>query len=101
MRVGGEYARVEQTGKDKIFVVLAEFGNTEHSSYPDEDAEESGAQRVNGPLHNQIPRPDRSVDNSTLWKRDYTAATTRTCTSTGCATTTSTSPRGGTPSGAT
>jgi immune inhibitor A len=71
MRVGGEYARVEQTGKDKIFVVLAEFGNTEHSSYPDEDAEESGAQRVNGPLHNQIPRPDRSVDNSTLWKRDY------------------------------
>ena len=69
LKVGdGQYAKVEQTGKDKIFVVLAEFGSTEHSAYPDG---ESDAQRVNGPWHNQIPKPDRSVDNSTLWKKNY------------------------------
>jgi immune inhibitor A len=69
LRVGkGQYAKVEQTGKDRIFVVLAEFGRTEHSAYPDGDSE---AQRFNGPRHNQIPRPDRRYDNSTLWQRDY------------------------------
>ena len=26
---------------------------------------------VTGPLHNQIPQPDRSVDNTTLWQSDY------------------------------
>ena len=29
---------------------------------------------VTGPLHNEIPAPDRSVDNSTLWKKDYDVA---------------------------
>ena len=24
-----------------------------------------------GPLHNQIPEPDRRVDNSTVWQPDY------------------------------
>jgi immune inhibitor A len=68
-RLGGDtYARVEQSGRDKIFVVLAEFGGVEHSEYPDG---ESDAVRVNGPRHNQIPRPDRDRDNSTLWQRDY------------------------------
>ena len=65
---GGQYGRVEQTGRDKIFVVIAEFGKREHSAYPDGD---SDALRVNGPLHNQIPEPDRTDDNSTLWKSDY------------------------------
>ncbi|MGY2701736.1 immune inhibitor A domain-containing protein [Nocardioides sp. HB32] len=65
----GKYGRVgtpEQT--DKIFVVLAEFGNTQHSAYP---GQSDDAQRVDGPLHNQIPKPDRKVDNSTNWQPDY------------------------------
>ena len=74
----GQYARVAQTGSDRIFVVLAEFGNTRHSAYCD-SAEEGACtypsdgtpQRYNGPRHNQIPKPDRSVDNSTLWEKDY------------------------------
>ena len=37
---------------DKIFTVLAEFGGT-------------------GPLHNQIPEPDRTTDNSTYWVPDF------------------------------
>ena len=27
-----------------------------------------------GPLHNQIPQPDRSVDNTTIWTSDFTPA---------------------------
>ncbi len=62
------FGRVAQTGQDKIFVVLAEFGDVQHSAY---SGQAPDAQRVNGPLHNQIPRPDRSTDNTTLWQKDY------------------------------
>ncbi|WP_395691013.1 immune inhibitor A domain-containing protein [Nocardioides sp.] len=63
----GQYAKVAQTGKDRIFVVLAEFGDTQHSAYPSDPS----AQRTEGPLHNEIPEPDRTVDNSTVWQKDY------------------------------
>src|SRR6476659_10889410 len=62
------FGRVAQQGTDKIFVVLAQFGDTQHSAYA---GQADDAQRVNGPLHNQIPRPDRTEDNSTLWQKDY------------------------------
>jgi immune inhibitor A len=65
----GQYGKVAQTGTDRIFVVLAEFGNTRHSAFPDDP--DSGAQRYDGPLHNQIPKPDRSVNNSTVWQKNY------------------------------
>ncbi len=69
VRLGkNRFADTRVTGTDRIFVVLAEFGNTEHPSYPDG---ESDAEKFNGPLHNKIPRPDRADDNTTLWKRDY------------------------------
>jgi immune inhibitor A len=69
----GTYGRVENTGKEKIFVVLTEFGDTTHPGVPD-DPEESDATTFDGPLHNQIPKPDRDKDNSTLWQRDYDRA---------------------------
>ncbi len=50
-------------------MVLADFGDTRHSAYPDDL--ENGAERYDGPLNNQIPKPDRTVDNSTLWKKNY------------------------------
>jgi len=69
-RVGrGSYGKVAQLGTDRIFVVLAEFGDTRHSVYPDDP--ESGAQRFDGPLHNQIPKPNRKVDNSTMWDSNF------------------------------
>jgi immune inhibitor A len=40
---------------DKILTMLAEFGGT-------------------GPAHNQIPEPDRTKDNSTLWQKDFSPA---------------------------
>ena len=49
---------------DKVFTVLAEFGDT-------------GSGKLGttpGPLHNQIPQPDRDVDNSTYWVDDFSKA---------------------------
>ena len=53
--------------------VLAEFGDTRHPSYPDRDTDPNipGPATFNGPLHNEIPAPDRSKDNSTVWQPDY------------------------------
>jgi immune inhibitor A len=74
---------LEVEGSDRIFTLLVEFGGKEYddSNLPegvepgtfDDDAEVSDPQpqRFNGPRHNQIPAPDRSVDNSTLWKANY------------------------------
>ncbi|WP_432477518.1 immune inhibitor A domain-containing protein [Nocardioides sp. GXQ0305] len=62
------YGRVATTGQEKIFVVLAEFGDVEHPAVPDGD---SNATTFDGPVHNDIPKPDRSKDNSTLWQADY------------------------------
>lgn len=66
----GQYAKVAQIGTDRIFVVLAEFGDTQHSAYPSDPS----AQRTTGPLHNEIPQPKRAKDNSTVWQKDYNQA---------------------------
>ncbi len=64
----GQFAQAAQVGNERVFVILAEFGDTTHSAFPDGG---SNATTFDGPMHNTIPEPDRSVDNSTLWKPDY------------------------------
>lgn len=68
-----EYVELSREGTDKIFVILAEFGNERHPSYPDQDTHPAtpGPAVFDGPLVNQIPEPDRTVDNSTVWQADY------------------------------
>ena len=79
-----KFARTGQTGGDRIFVVLAEFGDTRHSAYCDDvDTDEDPSndpctfpsdgtpQRYDGPGFNEIPEPDRTEDNSTLWDPAY------------------------------
>ncbi|WP_432982021.1 immune inhibitor A domain-containing protein [Dactylosporangium sp. CA-233914] len=68
-----KYVELSREKTDKIFVVLAEFGDQRHPSYPDQDTAPSvpGPARFDGPLHNQIPAPDRTRDNSTIWKQDF------------------------------
>ena len=66
-----KFARVAQTGKDRIFVVLAEFDNARHPDFPDGATD---AKTYQGPLHNAIPKPNRRTDNSTLWESDYNPA---------------------------
>jgi immune inhibitor A len=68
-----QYVELSREKTDNIFVVLAEFGNERHPSYPDQDTDPNtaGPVKFDGPLYNEIPEPDRSKDNSTIWQADY------------------------------
>src|SRR4051794_7297090 len=68
-----EYVELSRKGTDKIFVVLAEFGNQRSANYPDVDSDPAtpGPTTWDGPLHNAIPQPDRTLDNSTNWNASY------------------------------
>ncbi len=56
-----KYYQAAVTGTDQVFTILAEFG--------DQGSGKLGT--VPGPLHNQIPEPDRDVNNSTHWMEDF------------------------------
>ncbi len=60
----GQYVELAREGEDKIWSVLAEFGNQINPV--------TGG--TPGPLHNQIPAPDRSVDNTSIWSPNFTKA---------------------------
>ncbi|MEU5696476.1 immune inhibitor A domain-containing protein [Actinosynnema sp. NPDC020468] len=68
-----QYVELEREKTDKIFVVLAEFGDERHPQYPDQDTSPAtaGPVRFDGPRHNQIPQPNRAVDNTTIWQSDF------------------------------
>lgn len=68
-----QYVELSREKSDRIFVVLVEFGNERHPNYPDKDTSPTvaGPTRFDGPLHNQIPEPDRTKDNTTLWRPDF------------------------------
>jgi immune inhibitor A len=71
-----EYVEVSRQSTDRVFVILAEFGNQRHPSYPDQDTDPDtpGPALFDGPLRNEIPEPDHTVDNSTVWQSDYNRA---------------------------
>ena len=68
-----QYVELRREKTDRIFIILAEFGNDRHPSYPDVDIVPAtpGPITWDGPIHNQIPQPNRAVDNSTVWQADY------------------------------
>ena len=70
-----QYVELSREKTDRIFVVLAEFGNERHPDFPDQDTDPNtpGPVVFDGPLHNAIPEPDRRQDNSTVWRSDYDA----------------------------
>ena len=57
----GQFAEVDPQVNERVFVIVAEFGDSIHPTYGGEP----------GPLHNQIAQPDRSVDNNTIWQADF------------------------------
>jgi immune inhibitor A len=59
-----KFAETTTQKQDKIFTILSEFG----------DAGDSKLGTAPGPLHNAIPQPDRTKDNSTTWAPDYNRA---------------------------
>ncbi|HEX8346243.1 MAG TPA: immune inhibitor A domain-containing protein, partial [Actinoplanes sp.] len=71
-----QYVEIGRQQTDRIFVILAEFGNERHPDYPDVDSDPAtpGPTTFEGPLHNSIPQPDRRVDNTTVWQQDYSRA---------------------------
>ncbi|BFU47475.1 immune inhibitor A domain-containing protein [Krasilnikovia sp. MM14-A1004] len=71
-----QYVELGRERTDKIFVILAEFGNQRHPDYPDVDTDPDtdGPTTFNGPLHNRITQPDRRVDNSKVWQADFNRA---------------------------
>jgi len=58
----GQFVELAQVGEDLIWTVLGEFGDQIHPV--------TGG--TAGPERNQIPQPDRKVDNSTIWTADFT-----------------------------
>ncbi|GHH76524.1 protease [Streptomyces sulfonofaciens] len=73
-----KYVELGREKTDKIFTILAEFGDKvdDTSTYdPDgPDGPESPVVKYGGepgPGHNEIAEPDRARDNSTAWQQDY------------------------------
>ncbi|HEX5365227.1 MAG TPA: immune inhibitor A domain-containing protein [Acidimicrobiales bacterium] len=68
-----QYVELAREATDRVFVLLVEFGDQRHPDFPDQDTDPGvpGPARFDGPLHNQIPAPDRAVDNSTIWQPDF------------------------------
>ncbi|MGZ9275654.1 MAG: immune inhibitor A domain-containing protein [Candidatus Limnocylindrales bacterium] len=62
------YVELAREGEDSILTVLGEFGSGVATDHPASHGSHAGPA---GPLHNQIPSPDRKVDNSTIWTRDF------------------------------
>jgi immune inhibitor A len=60
----GKFAETTTQKQDKIFTILSEFGTGSSSKLG----------TAPGPLHNAIPQPDRTKDNSTTWAPDYNKA---------------------------
>ena len=75
----GQFVELARETTDKVFIIIAEFGNTRHSSFCDFGSScvfpaDGSALTYDGPLHNSIPQPNRSLDNTTLWQADYNPA---------------------------
>jgi len=68
-----QYVELSRETTDRVFAVLVEFGDERHPDYPDKDLEPAieGPATFDGPLHNEIPQPNRRVNNSTIWQPDY------------------------------
>ena len=60
----GQYVELAREGEDSIFTVLGEFGTTVTTQFGG----------TPGPVHNQIPQPNRAVDNTTIWAPDFNQA---------------------------
>ena len=67
----GQYVELDREGEDSILTVLAEFGTALATDHPASHPPHGG---LPGPLHNQIPKPNRIVDNATIWEKDFSEA---------------------------
>jgi immune inhibitor A len=64
----GQSVELAFEGEDQILTVLGQFG----AGTPTHSHGNHGG--APGPLHNQIPQPNRAVDNTTIWTADFNQA---------------------------
>jgi immune inhibitor A len=57
----GQYVELAREGEDTIWTVLGQFGNSISPTYGG----------TAGPQRNQIPQPNRALDNTTIWTADF------------------------------
>ena len=57
----GQYVQLAREGEDSIFTIIGQFGNQINATYGG----------TAGPQKNQIPQPDRTTDNTTIWAPDF------------------------------
>ncbi|MCC0099990.1 immune inhibitor A [Streptomyces flavotricini] len=69
--VGKRYVELAQERKDKIFVILAEFGDQVDNTTEFEGKPRFGG--TPGPRHDTIAKPAKT-DNHTLWRKDFDQA---------------------------
>ena len=60
----GQFVQLEVEGTGMVWALAAEFGNTADPNY-------GGAP---GPRHNNIPEPDRTTNNVTVWRPNFNRA---------------------------
>jgi immune inhibitor A len=70
----GQYVELAFEGEDQIFTLLGEFGDAPASHDHGVDFGIVAHGGTPGPGHNEIPEPDRAVDNSTIWVDDFSQA---------------------------
>lgn len=71
VKIGNDYVQLAHQRTDKVFVILAQFGDE-----VDDTTQWNGQPRYGGtpgPRHNQIPKPGKD-DNHTLWSADFDRA---------------------------
>lgn len=72
-----KYVELGREKTDKIFTILVEFGDQVDNTTmydPDGPGPKPEAPKYGGtpgPLHNTIAQPDRKLDNSTAWRKDF------------------------------
>ncbi len=71
VKVGKRYVELAQERKDKIFVILAEFGDQVDTTTEFEGKPRFGG--TPGPRHNTIDKPAKA-DNHTVWRKDFDRA---------------------------
>ena len=63
----GQYVQLAFQGQDEILTFASEFGTLQANDHPNHPPHNG----TPGPLHNQIPQPNRAVDNTTIWTSDF------------------------------
>ncbi|HEY7197235.1 MAG TPA: immune inhibitor A domain-containing protein [Gaiellaceae bacterium] len=68
-----QFVELARTGEDTIWTVLVQFGN-QQATHDHGTLGTINHGGTPGPVHNEIPKPDRSVDNTTIWAPDFNEA---------------------------